>query len=287
MKLVVSLTVHERVEVVLDTLRNFARFLPEATVIVHENREWSTRRLRVLTESLAPIAREPNAVVNSERLATGWGNILHAHLSNFRFAERTLGAFDTFTLHASNDLLVRPGAAAYMARTEAGFRCPPVGPEWDMGIATRRDPQYIRLSEVTGPFVLRSGQHEGSFYPRALFAQMTEAAEDAYSPGGSTVPPLIAREELWLSTLARHFLGRVPDGLPYVYSEAHMGHTPVDHPTIEAIRSGFLDLPRTTEREEDGQTIVYPVRDPENYYGVKRIVRLMDDPLRTYIRSLT
>ncbi len=285
MKAVISLTVHEKVPVVLDTLANFRRFFPEAEVVIHANPVWATRNRGIFTESLAPLKHMSGVHLNPDRQRVGWGNILHAHLSNFRHAEKTLCDFDFFVLNASNDLYVRSGVAEYIAGFEAGVRTPTVEPTWDMGIAARNDPPFqALLGELDDPPV-RSGQHEGAFFRRELFARIADVVGRHYDVDAAFGPPLIAREEIWISTVTAA-LATGPLGLPFVYSDAHQGNAKVSEETIRHIRAGDLDLERTTTRQEPEGERVYAIRDPERYYAVKRIARTVDDPLRRFIAGL-
>lgn len=285
MKAVVSLTVHEKVPVVLDTLANFRRFFPEAQIVVHASPEWATKRLGLFPESLEPLEKLEGVHLNPTRLSVGWGNILHAHLSNFEHALRVVGDFDYFVLHASNDLYVRPGVSEYMTRFEAGVRTPTVEPNWDMGIAAREDPSFRRLLAELGDPPVRSGQHEGAFFARELFRQIADLIARHYDVEASFQPPLIAREEIWISTITAA-LAKGALGLPFVYSDAHQSNERVTPETINAIRCGDLSVEQTTVREEPDGDRVYQVRDPAHYYAVKRVARDLDDSLRRLIAAL-
>ena len=149
----------------------------------------------------------------------------------------------------------------------------------------RHDPAFQTLLEELDDPPVRSGQHEGAFFRRELFARIADVVGRHYDVDAAFVPPLIAREEIWISTVTAA-LATGPLGLPFVYSDAHQSNAKVSEETIRHIRAGDLDLERNTTRQEPEGERIYAIRDPEHYDAVKRIARTVDDPLRRFIAGL-
>jgi len=220
----VSLPVHTQPAVIAGQLHNFAHFFPEAHVVLHVSAE-ARFTMDALMAALGA-GRCRNAVINPQRVSTAWGNILAAHLANIAWI-RTQGNARRICLHASNDMLVRPGLAAWLARGGNYLNSRPVAPGsyWRFAKPALADPalQQLRLALDDAP-VLASQVEGASFEAPVLFdvaALLAPALADA-------APARYPREEVWLSTAAHALCARGrgpsridPGGRPYVFSEIH------------------------------------------------------------------
>lgn len=296
--IVFSIPVHEKAEVVIDQVRNFRHYVPGSLVVLHIARQWLVRDSTILGR----LQGETGVVVNTGSLWTGYGDgsVLDAHVSNFRFALEQGMKFDYFCLHASNDMFVRHGLPGYLARHDVGsFRFPIDGEmaAWTHGASAGSDTVLRRLrrrAHDTGPVL--SSQVEGSFYRTEIFARFSEAlAEVAGSsrllPFG--LPPSVRRPVQRVFSFASRYrllkklsLGRfypkeevypptlmarsaVHPGSPYCFInwERNLEITVED---VVAIRSGSFHHDRY-----------------EEVFAVKRIERVLDDPVRSFIRGLS
>jgi hypothetical protein len=260
-----------------------------------------------------------NVVLNPTRGSTGWGRILEAHLANVALI-RTLGDASRVCLHASNDMLVRAGLSAWLARAGNLFHQRPITPGsyWRFADAALADPAPRALCRRLGGAPLNGSQVEGASYQADWLFEIAAVLAGAL---GQRPPRPYPREEVWLSTVAEA-LGAPRTGTPYVFSEIHR----FDRvhwrwrqrlvPLIEGggaaraflrrvlehllIRSGFHRIDRrwvdrvAQDRSEllapyewlsDGNNI-WRVHEPHGLFGVKRVPRRVNAPLRSYIDAL-
>ena len=112
MKFAVSILAHEKPAIVLDQIENFRRYLPDSAIFLHLHVKFDWEGAPYDFSQLDGVFVNPNP------LPTQWGNLHHAHNSNFHFAEKQLN-FDHFLLHSSSDLFVRQGATQYIPQFEA------------------------------------------------------------------------------------------------------------------------------------------------------------------------
>jgi hypothetical protein len=317
----VSLPVHTRPAVIAGQLANFAAFLPEARVVLHV----SANARFTLAELESTLARAGcgNAIINGQRLATDWGNILQAHLSNLAWIRRHMPRCTRICLHSSNDMLVRPGVACHLERGRNFLHHRPIRPgnRWRFSAAALADTALQALRRRLGNAPLIGSQLEGSSYQAALLHEVA----DMIGAAASQAPPLpYPREEVWLSTVA-YARGARQSGTPYVFSEIHrfdrsfwrvLRHVDplIGHPgdarylprrALEylMIHSGFhrIDRPLIDRIARDAADSLAPyewlsdyadsdtrwrVFDRHGLYGVKRVPRRPDHPLRRYIDLL-
>jgi hypothetical protein len=317
----VSLPVHTRPAVIAGQLANFAAFLPSARVVLHvsANARFTPGEL----EAALAAGGCANAVINPQRLATNWGNILLAHLANVAWIRRQLPACTRICLHSSNDMLVRRGLHGHLAHAQAGnfLHHRPIRPgsRWRFTGAALGDAALLALRKRLGDAPAVGSQVEGSSYDAALLYDIADIVKHA---ARQPAPVPYPREEVWLSTVA-HARAAPIAGTPYVFSEVHrfdrafwrmlrvvdplVGRRGDPHwlprRALEflMIRSGFHRIDRTWveriahdhaealapyEWLSDGQG-TWRVFDRHGLYGVKRVPRRPDAPLRRYIDKLS
>lgn len=260
-----------------------------------------------------------NVIINPVRAATAWGNILQAHLANVSYI-RKRGDASAICLHASNDMLVRTGVGAYLARGRnfCHRRIVHPGTLWRFGDAALVDPCLARLRQRLGGVDVIASQIEGSCYEASL---LYEIADLIATVPEQPAPIAYPREEVWLSTLA-HGMGARIDGKPYVFSELHRfdrvfwkvlhhlkpligrdgaashflrrlieylmiksGFHRIDRRCVDSIASDDLKRLLPYQTLSDGNNI-WTVFERHGLFGVKRVPRKMNAPLRVYIDTL-
>jgi hypothetical protein len=276
MRICVSIPVHEQPSVVLDQILNFRSFLPADTVIVLHLSQGFGQDINAVAQLL------PDGVyVNPTSFPTTWGNLVHLHNSNIAFA-RTKERFDYVLLHASNDMYLRGGAEGFLAQHVAGIQRQPTYPEkpWNESLCAYRDEALGAMLQELNATEIFGSQPEGIFFQADLFDDMSKVIERHWSYGeGETY----LREEIYYSTISAHLLGDTSIAAPVVYSE-------VCRYPITADRIWQLAAGTYSEGPYDSADPVAPpyrLYDFDNLYAVKRINRVIDDPLRTVVRCLT
>jgi hypothetical protein len=317
----ISLPVHTRPAVVAGQLANFAAFLPGAHVVLHvaANAAFTPAEL----EAALAAGGCTNAVINPQRLATGWGNILLAHLDNIAWIRRQVPACTRICLHSSNDMLVRRGLEAHLGHGKSGgnfLHRRPLRPDsrWRFTGAALGDQPLLALRKRLGEAPAFGSQLEGSSYDAALLYEIADIVKHAARQPASLPYP---REEVWLSTVA-HARAAPVAGTPYVFSEVHRfdralwrvlgavdpllgrradarslprralelvmmrsGFHRIDRGWVERIARDHVEALAPYEWLSDGQG-KWRVFDRHGLYGVKRVPRRPDSALRRYIDSL-
>jgi hypothetical protein len=317
----ISLPVHTRPAVIAGQLNNFAAFLPGARVVLHvsANARFTPDQL----DAALAQAGCGNACINPLRLPTNWGNILLAHLANIAWIRRQLPQCTRICLHSSNDMLVRHGLARHLERGPNFLHHRPIGPgsRWRFAGAALADPALAAVCHRLGAAPIIGSQVEGASFEAALLYEITGIVKHAARQASPLPYP---REEVWLSTVAHARRAEVA-GAPYIYSEVHrfdrvfwkvlrvldplLGRRgdarwlPRRALEFLMIRSGFHRIDRTLvdriaadtagsadalaphEWLSDGGA-PWRVFDRHGLYGVKRVPRRPEAPLRRYIDSL-
>jgi hypothetical protein len=315
----VSLPVHTRPAVVAGQLKNFAAFLPGAQVVLHVSAQ--ARFTPAQLEAALDQAGCDNARINPQRLATGWGNILLAHLANIAWIRRHVPQCGRICLHSSNDMLVRTGLARHLEGGASFLHHRPIGPgsRWRFAAPALADPALAALCRRLGNAALIGSQVEGSSYDTGLLYEVAELVKHAARQAARVPYP---REEVWLSTAA-HARGAPVSGTPYVFSEVHRfdrvfwkvlrvvdpligrrgdprwlprraleflmirsGFHRIGRKMVDAIAADLADQLAPYEWLSDGDGS-WRVFDRHGLYGVKRVPRRPDAPLRRYIEQLS
>ncbi|MGL5625286.1 hypothetical protein, partial [Cetobacterium sp.] len=77
-KFCISIPVHEKFDVILDQINNINYFLKGTMIILHLSKSFEIK-----DEEIKILESFGNVYINSERVSTKWGHILHAHISNW------------------------------------------------------------------------------------------------------------------------------------------------------------------------------------------------------------
>ena len=317
----VSLLVHEAPDVVADQLENLDRFFPGAVAMVHVSASAAFTPAELTARLARSTAR--NWVVQEEQAPTMWGDIVSGLLINLR-AALAAGDATSVSFHASNDLLVRSGVGSVLERSPNLWnrRLIDRASRWYWVRGLRADAPFLAAVRELGGGPIRMSQIEGTSYTAESLASVLPVVEEVVrARRGADLPPY-ANEELYFPTLAEA-CGARPSGRPYVYSEIFKLER-VSRPAVGLALPGVLsrvslrkyealsmqgnqlfmkrvaprygitrdDVDRIrAQRHTPGQLAVIgprrgPVYDSAGLFGVKRVERRMDDPLRQYIASL-
>lgn len=305
----ISLLVHEAVPVIVDQCRNFECFAREALVMVHVSPS-ATFAKAELVEALKA-ADCSRCLVNPASVDTAWGKLIEAHFANIAALAPYCAADTTLSFHASNDMLLAElppmggaGLAWYEQREvskDAPWRLPRI---W-----FREGAPVGKLLAALDCSVPVGGQIEGSSYPYALMAEL--AARYAALPDEARALPRIAEELVFPAYAASH--GPAPAAQPYVRFKKPLLPLAVSTLVPRVLRnsvpgraviqishliSAKFDEPDGTIAEADaiiageklGQyawALGMPPAPKARFYGIKRVARRMDDPLRQHIMRHT
>ena len=311
--LYISIPVHEKPEVIVNQMQNFARYLPEAKVVLHVSKDakFSVNEL----EDILKKANISHALVNPTQVETKWGSIIQAHLANIRYIIKQ-GDAEKVIFHSSNDMLIMDGLSEYLKDKKNIFhlrKCTSDSLWW----VSKRAVKDFSVS-IFFNHKLYASQIEGSMYDISLLKNLANDLDKQDLILDSEL--FYPREEIIFSSFA-YKEDIKPDGLPYIYSEIHnfdrcffryielfkfiakrncffgklfrrlLSDTLTvlnkDHINIPLIKS-ILDRKYPSEKEimlNDSLSLKWIVYDNHSLFGVKRVKRDLSDPVRKFISS--
>lgn len=282
MTFLISILAHEKPEIVIDQIENANRYLPGAWIVLHLHRKfaWEPPKKFQLGSQKPTVdfTQYERVLVNPISHRTEWGNLHHAHNSNFKYAATKLD-FDYFLLHSSSDLFVRKGVEEYIKNWDMGVSVLPPQHSWGAPFMAEGDPVFQKIMEDAKAKELWTSQVEGTFYRKEIFQKIVETIERHHTFDPSK--PYI-HEELYYPTIASAMDAK--RGFPYLLREEK--ELPKFEPAlVDRIRAADLpDLVKT--RWKLGREVTSQVWEGKNLYALRPIPRVLDHPLRTYIRNL-
>lgn len=217
MKIVVSIPVHENMEVILNQIDNFQKFIPNVFIVLHISEKLSART------RLEKIIREhyKRVLINPRCVETAWGNIIYAHIDNFRYA-CTQMEFEYFVMHASNDMYIRYGFDDYIKKFDAGFTFRKVEnghSMWWPANEAQKDEQILFLQKMSKTDSIMATQVESSFYKREIMEKIIQAIDESEKYKNESI--IYPREEFYFSTAAMGLVDAEKVGYVTTFSEVH------------------------------------------------------------------
>lgn len=216
MKLVISIPVHEKPDVILDQINNLKKYIADPIIVLHISKSFFDKY------SLDLISNITNVYINPENLETAWGNILLTHVSNY-FYIKDIVEFDYFLIQASNDMFVRRGIEDYIKKYEAGF-CRRViiqnNSMWWPAQVAWNDKQLKKIMNIIGQRRIVATQIEGTFFKHDIADKVMSVIRNNYVPNKED--EVYPREEFYFSTIASAFVDWENVGYPSTYSEVHI-----------------------------------------------------------------
>jgi len=300
-----SITAHESPITLIDQCLNNVLVGQFDAIAIHINAhaDFDTALLARLIEATPPLRSVVH--INPQRLPTDWvapGLLHRAHIANFHLLRSKL-AFDVFCTDGSNTLLIGTGLKAHLERQQLGVDTSSAfgwGSAWEDNL--RQDLLFQRCGEAC-----RRNQIEGMFMPTELFARAAQWIED-YETTFTTAcaqgqePIKYPREEYLFST-ALDQLGVPLKDTPYILMRQGSGlcvtifSTDGQPTVISAVGPGrafsWEPFEINASLQAGRLTPLYweliadhvpPIQNVATYragkFGVKRVGRSIDDPIR-------
>lgn len=206
--IVFSIPVHEKLDVIIDQLINIIHFNPTSAVVLHLSKSLDLKKNSVLKDDFfLTLNNFDNIFVNPKRFATGWGNILHCHISNFQFLEELID-FEYFIPMTSNELFIKFGLFEHIKGHSFGgvFEEVSKRDDWITKKPSLNDDVLKQmLYEISRDFRIYGGTLEGTFYSKELMSKIVKTASDKFSvsEGNSDY----TRDEVYIPSLAINICG--------------------------------------------------------------------------------
>lgn len=314
----ISIPVHEKLDVIKNQTDNFKNFLPEAKIVYHVSRK-ATFTIDEI-QSYFTENNISNAIINPTQVDTRWGSIIQAHLQNIIFIlER--GDATKVCFNSSNDMLVRHGLYSYLKDKDYVFHNRYVRKPsyWWVGNVACDDFRLNDWLAIHGGGRIVASQIEGSMYHIAFLEEFVGEVLNCHPVLQSDA--FYPREEILFSSFAVA-KDLKSQGLPYILSEVHrfdkklwsyfdeyhfafndnskitrfMKKTlndklfnssfyKISKKDIDAIRSQDVKILGNSVEMSDGGNS-WQVYELNSLFGVKRVERNINDPIRQYISGL-
>lgn len=202
-KIVFSIPIHEKFEVVLDQILNFFHFNQDCAIVYHLSQGFNYKEsLLSKDDFLDAISKIGNVFINPESVRTGGADIIQAHLSNFRYINSFLD-FDFFSLCASNELFIKEGLYEYITPFDCGLEFLNIHAteqkDWVPGLQALKDIELKGFIENNGGDSIFGSHVEGSFYKKELFAKIVDEIDSFYDY--RKMPYAYPREEIYFSSV--------------------------------------------------------------------------------------
>jgi hypothetical protein len=272
-----SIPAHENQAVLDDAIANARKWNGEHhQFIIMANATWSDFDPAQL--------KTPGVWLNPHRITSKHGNahIVH-HIMNFQVAVANKLEFDYFAVMHTNELFVRQGLTDRITQSDYALWFGPDSQPHEMAWPALRNAYQDRLFK---DLFDGSDLHnylgnliEGSWWSRELFQEIVDWSMANYSYDQLWFD--WAAEECYFPTLAYHLSGRSPFLTPYCAFN-HNSHDIMHTEFIDAVRSNSA----LTFWQPHNFVYQWAPVSTDGIFSVKRIARRMDDPVRSYIRSL-
>lgn len=265
--IVFSIPVHEKPEVVFDTILNYTYFNSNCAIVLHIAQKFDFNNGCIDKETFfRKLSSFKNVFINPKSVRTGYGDIIQAHIANYQYIKDVID-FDYIALGASNDLFIKKGLYDYISPYRAGLKIIPIDEDktWIAAYKAKEDLDLARmLNDITGkePIIYRS-QVEGCFFKKDLFDKMCDLITLHYNYEKTDPKKMYAREEVYFPSLAM-MLEKKEDVL-------------LDNYTYNSVKS-----PSWTVYSSD---ILRILSQDLPYFCVKRVDRDLNNPIRRYIRD--
>lgn len=214
-KVVVSIPIHENLEVAIDQIRNLKKYILGVGIIVHISEKYNAQ-----IKHCEKMEQIEDVYINKRHINTDEKGIIYAHISNYYFA-RQYSEFDYFIMHASNDMYIKRGIIDYLDSYEAGFNIHIITckSQWGPGNYALKDRQLSFILNKYNITSIVGTQIEGSFYRAELFHKIVKIIEESLTYEDTLLK--YPREEIYFSTIAYHFVKNEKIGYPTTFSEVH------------------------------------------------------------------
>lgn len=214
-KLVISIPVHEKPDVINNQINNFNKYINDFAIVLHISKSFFE------TYTIDEIQKYKNVYINPVNLDTKWADIIQTHLSNYDYIKNVLN-FDYFVLHASNDMYIKKGFDKYIQKFEAGFNIRKViepNSYWWPGNLALQDTDLVKIMKKCGQSMVIASQVESSFYKRDIMEQISRIISSTLQEKQCNL--IYPREEIYFSTVASALVSWQHVGEITTFSEVH------------------------------------------------------------------
>lgn len=271
-KIVFSIPIHEKFEVVLDQTLNYLTLNADCAIVYHISQGFDEKNSKISRLEFESIISQYNGVyINPTSVRTGFGDIIQAHISNYRFVS-TIIDFEFFSMCASNELFVKTGLYDVIKNYDCGvgFFTPKDRPEWAPAYYAEKDSCLKKIMADVGVSSICPSNIEGSFYSKSIFLYICDSIEKYYDYLEMKVK--YPREEVYFSTILCAIKQKNPElrVYPKLFTLVHWNIGKICYNNM------YISVPDILKCRKKGNS----------FYSVKRVDRIINDPRRAFIRQI-
>lgn len=168
--LLFSIPVHEKQDIVNNTIENIFNFNPNCKIILHINKNFTSFNKEKSKYSNLYINKTDLEYIPHE-------DLLIYHVSNFKYCIENNVQFKYFIFSASNELFIKKGAIHYINIKKNGLQIVEYDKEIDWHNFKKNideEDVILHLFDILKKDTLYGGQTEGQFYEKEIFNKICE-----------------------------------------------------------------------------------------------------------------
>ena len=181
-KIVFSVPVHEKYEVVIDLIMNIFHFNPDCAIVLHYSKGFRAAESTISFDAFGQIIKKIGDVyVNPESVRTGTFDIIQAHIKNFKYVESLLD-FEFVALTASNELFIKSGLYDHIHPYDCGVTYIDIDTEskWEIADLAKQDPVLNDYVRSQGWTKIMGSHVEGSFYRKEVMSEIVDRIDSFF-----------------------------------------------------------------------------------------------------------
>ncbi|TCQ10346.1 hypothetical protein C8J34_102756 [Rhizobium sp. PP-F2F-G36] len=278
-RILFSIPVHDRPDIVRDQIENINYFCPGSFICLHVAEGAAASR-----DEFARACDFENVVLNPHSLGfTLSDGLMHTHVSNFLHMLDTGLPFDKVVLVSSDEMLVKDGLGDYVSRYPLGVHAEVLDLATDWGVF---NPELLQTAAMQGFLktlglpLFFGGQAEGQFFSKSIFGLLTKLFMENFPMKPCGFPT----EQVIGPTMAARYFVTHTNGVPPVTLSNKSNTLVISNEVIAQVRSGKGTIfakrrPGALRSPHIGASVLKGV------FGVTHVPR-EDCDLRRHIRSL-
>ncbi len=270
-KLLFSLPVHERQDIINNQIENILNFNPNAKIIIHVNKSFKNFNYSD--------TKYHNVFINSKSFNYQYSKgLLWIHINNYLEAERLMIDYKYFILISSNEMFIRHGLNTYIENNKNGLQIVQYSPNinwhnFKKGLDKNKNIidmlSYLKLDTFYG------GQTEGQFYQKDIFKKISNIYIKYF---GENEINSFETEEIICQTIFKNL--NINYSLPFTLQN-YSNKLNFDEKFINNIIENNIKIPNNFIND----TLLpspHIEQSCESIYSIKRVDRT-NNPLRDYL----
>lgn len=272
-KLLFSIPIHEKQDIVNNQIENIMNYNPNANIIYHINKTY--------TEFDHQLSNYKNVYFNSKSFHYIYAKgLLWIHAQNFLEAIRLNIDFDYFIIYSSNEMFIRHGLISYIENIKNGAQIVKYDINNDWHNFNKGIENNIFMKKIFESLHLNSndfygGQTEGQFYQKNIFEKIVNIYLDCY---GNNEIHEFETEEILPQTIFKSF--KIDYGLP-ITLQNYSNKYEFTVKLINDIRNNTF-LISGEKVKSYLQCAHYGLNDNTSIFSIKRIDRTFNN-IRLYL----